>query len=83
MFTGVNSKGSGESGTVHSRIRIPYVSIKSCCVQLLKLLDRLAHEILVLIVHVPMSLITYPKWMVTCGGGVVMVISHFENIIST
>ena len=48
-----------------------------------KLLYRLAHEILVLIVHVPMSLITYPKWMVTCGGGVIMVISHFENIISS
>ena len=37
MFTGVNSKVSGESGTVHSGIRIPYVSIKSCCVQLLKI----------------------------------------------
>ena len=36
MFTGVNSKCSGESGTVHTRIRISYVSIKSCCVQLLK-----------------------------------------------
>ena len=37
MFTAVNSKGSGESGTVHTRIRIPYVFIKSCCVQLLKI----------------------------------------------
>ena len=37
MFTGVNCKGSGESGTVHTRIRIPYVSIKSCGVQLLKI----------------------------------------------
>ena len=37
MFTAVNSKGSGESGTVHTRIRIPYVFNKSCCVQLLKI----------------------------------------------
>ena len=71
MYTGVNSKGSGESGTLHTHIRISYVSIKSWCVQFLKIAIKASTR----------DLGTYHTCAnVTSGGGVVLAISPFENI---